>query len=444
MASVFDNETVQRRLKYVLEVKHGDKSIRQAAEDAGVDWKTMKRWIVRFDVEGIEGLRNKPRGRAKAVDTHTKERIKDLKTENRARSTRKVRDLMNERYNIKVHRQTVWRVLKEAGENKREKVDLKVYRDFERHHPNDLWQIDYMDAIVVEGVGLVYLILIIDDHSRKIIAGEFVPDRTAFRALALLWQAVKKYGIPSQIYSDRGKQFISHIGKGYTHFEKVCKRLGIEPIFGTPGYPEGRGKIERLFGFIQADFLSEYHFKSTIDMNLRFEGWINWYNEKHEHSSLGGLPPNSRYKNVIQRKPEGDLFEIFSEHFTRKVRTNATISFKGKIYPVTPEHIKKKVDVRVFGNDIRLYYESQLLGEYDDRIDYHEKMLRQVYTRVVRKNGTIKFRNVRYSIGMEYAGKKVELYIIRDQLRAFLHSNRMLIFKLGESDAVIVNLTREL
>lgn len=257
MTSVFDNETVQYRLKYVLEVKHGDKSITQAAEDAGVAWKTMKSWIVRFEVEGIEGLRNKPRGTSKAIDQDTKERIKDLKVENRARSTRKVRDLMNERYGVKLNRQTVWRVLKEAGENKREKVDLKLYRDFERHHPNDLWQIDYMDAMVVEGVGLVYLILIIDDHSRKIIAGEFVSDRTAFRALALLWQAVEKYGIPSQIYSDRGKQFISHIGKGYTHFEHVCKRLVIEPIFGTPGYPEGRGKIERLFGFIQADFLSD-------------------------------------------------------------------------------------------------------------------------------------------------------------------------------------------
>ena len=52
MQSVYDNEAVQYRLKYVLEIKHGDKSISQAATDAHVDWKTMKSWVLRFEKEG--------------------------------------------------------------------------------------------------------------------------------------------------------------------------------------------------------------------------------------------------------------------------------------------------------------------------------------------------------------------------------------------------------
>ena len=82
------------------------------------------------------------------------------------------------------------------------------------------------------------------------------------------------------------------------------------------------------------------------------------------------------------------------------------------------------------------------MGEYDSRINYHEKMLRRIHRRLVRNDGYIKFQNIRYNVGEEYIGKNVEIVVIRDQLRAFLSSKRMIIFKLGESDAVLVNLDR--
>ena len=442
MRSPYDSEIVHFRLKYVLQVRDQDKTISQAAKDAEVDWKTMKSWVTRFENEGIQGLLNKPRGNSKLVSDEKRNLIIELKTKNRCRSARKIRDLLARNEGIHIHRQTIWRVLKSAGENKREKRNMKVYHDFERQHPNSLWQIDYMDAIVVEDIGMVYLALIIDDHSRKIVGGRFVSDRTAYQALSVLRESIENHGIPSQIYSDQGKQFKSHLGRGFTHFECVCKRLGIEPIFGTPNYPEGRGKIERLFGFIQDDFIPEYRFSDLEDMNRKFTEWMEWYCSEHEHSALGGNPPDSRYQNFVPRMPEGDMFEIFSEHSTRKVRKNATISFKSKIYPVDPRYIRDIIDVRAFGDDIRIYAQSQLLGEYDSRIDYHEKMLRRVYTRIVKKDGTIKFNNVKYPIGEEFDGRRVEVLVIRDQLRAFLSSNRLVIFKLGDSDAVVVKMDR--
>lgn len=442
MITIYDNETVRYRLKYVLQIIDQDKTISAAAKEAGVCWRTMRRWKTRYENEGITGLLNKPRGRYNPVDTSDREQIIDLKVKNRSRSCRKIRDIFNKQSTKHFHRQTIWRILKNAGENKRVKENMKVYRDFERLHPNSLWQIDYMDAIVIEGVGLVYLILILDDHSRKIIGGQFVQDRRAYQALKLLWTSVENYGIPREIYSDRGKQFRSHLGKEYTHYELVCNRLGIEVIHGTEYHPQGRGKIERLFGFIQDDFIPEYRFMDLKDMNQKFQEWLSWYNNEHEHSSLAGNPPNSRYVDFTPRMPHGDLYDIFSEHHERKVRKNATISFRNKIYPVKPEFIKDKVIVKIFGDKVKIYGRSKFLGEYDARINYREKMLRRTYSRLVRKDGTIKFQNVRYLIGKEFKGQRVEVLIIRDQLRAFLNSNKLLIFKLGESDAVVIKMDR--
>ena len=83
-----------------------------------------------------------------------------------------------------------------------------------------------------------------------------------------------------------------------------------------------------------------------------------------------------------------------------------------------------------------------MLGEYDSRINYHEKMLRHVHIRLVRKDGKIKFQKKMYLIGKEFIGQKVEIVIIRYQLRAFLSSNKLIIFKVGEDDAVVVRLDR--
>ena len=69
-------------------------------------------------------------------------------------------------------------------------------------------------------------------------------------------------------------------------------------------------------------------------------------------------------------------------------------------------------------------------------------MLRRIHSRLVKKDGSIKFQNIHYQIGSEFVGRKVELVVIRNQLRAFLSTNKMIIFKLGESDAVIVRLDR--
>lgn len=442
METIFDLEYVQRRLKYVLLVRDNDISISEASREAGVTWKTMKSWIHRYNESGVKGLLNKSRGSLNPVSDELKKLIVDIKLENRSRSCRKIRDILAEQHGISVHRQTVWSVLKSVGENKRVKQKFKVYHDFERSRPNSLWQVDFMEGIIIEGVGLVYLLVFIDDYSRKIVGGRFFKEMTEQHVLEILWMAIEKHGMPSQIYSDQGTQFKSHLGKGFTRFEKVCKRLGIGTIFTSVRCPEGKGKIERLFGFIQDDFLPEFRFKDLEDINQKFDNWVEWYDEKHEHSSLNGCPPNSRYKDFTPRMPEGDLFEIFAEHMTRKVRKNATISVNRSIYPVDPTYVNEKVNVLVFGNIVRIYSELKLLGEYDSRINYHEKMLRRVHTRVVKKDGMIKFQNQKYHIGLEFIGRRVDLVIVRDQLRVFLNTKYLQIFKLRERDAVVEKIDR--
>ena len=427
MNEIFDDEELILKFKIVVRILDGELNKSHAARQTGRCWNTINTWVKNYEKEGIFGLKNKPRGKSSSLEDDKRELIVELKRKNRSRSNRKIRDLLKG-HRIKVHRQTVWRVLKAAGENRREKKQLKPDKDYEYPDPNDAWHIDIMDGIIVKGLGMVYLHLIEDDHSREIMGGSFYTSKEAKHIFKVTKDAFQRNGLPKHMIQDRGTQFRSTFGRGYSQYEKIMERLGIDSIFIRAGNAKSNGKIERLFGFVQDDFLSEYIFTDLDDVNLKFEEWCRWYSQNHEHSSLGGKAPGERYSRVKKRFAEVDLEDVFCQYHQRKVRKNATVSFRKNVYPVAPEFIGAYVDLRVFDHQVRILKEGMLLGTYDSGIDYREKMLRRVQRRVVRKDGNLRFQKELYFIGRDYTGKKVEVMKIRDQIRIFVEGNKQIIF----------------
>ena len=61
-----------------------------------------------------------------------------------------------------------------------------------------------------------------------------------------LLQIFGRVGIPKEIHSDLGTQFVSNLMK------EIHRLLGIQPIFNTPYHPQGTGRIERLNGTLKS------------------------------------------------------------------------------------------------------------------------------------------------------------------------------------------------
>lgn len=56
---------------------------------------------------------------------------------------------------------------------------------------------------------------------------------------------------------------------------------------------------------------------------------------------MNGEAPGERYSRVKKRLVEVDLDDVFCQYHERKVRKNATVSFKRNVYPVDPEFIRR-------------------------------------------------------------------------------------------------------
>ena len=129
----------------------------------------------------------------------------------------------------------------------------KVYKSFEMEHPNDMWQIDYVELGTDTLTGRkVESLSMIDDHSRFMFSANARISATTDDVLEFLEMAISIYGAPKKILSDHGTQWASNNG-GDIRFDEWCKSKGIKHIMGQVRKPTTQGKVERYHGNIRRE-----------------------------------------------------------------------------------------------------------------------------------------------------------------------------------------------
>jgi transposase InsO family protein len=81
-------------------------------------------------------------------------------------------------------------------------------RRFERPLPNALWQIDIF-TFQLKRMYPVFLVGIIDDHSRYLVSWGLFRQQTADAVLEVVKGAIGQWGAPREILSDNGRQFVA-------------------------------------------------------------------------------------------------------------------------------------------------------------------------------------------------------------------------------------------
>lgn len=145
------------------------------------------------------------------------------------------------------------------------------------------WAIDFTEQRTAEKK--VYTCAIID-IKRKVLAG----NKQSFKmdakfAVDTLKEAIRKYGKPDMILSDRGPQFTSKL------FQSTLKEYGIISSMSRPYRPVDNIFIETFFKSMKTEIGSVKHY--TVEQyKMIVEYWVNYYNTERPHSSIGYLTPH--------------------------------------------------------------------------------------------------------------------------------------------------------
>ena len=160
--------------------------------------------------------------------------------------------------------------------------------------PNQLWQTDFTYLKVI-GWGWFYLLTILDDFSRFIVAWKLcttmkVEDVTDTLNLALKTSGLDHAGVihRPRLLSDNGSSYIS------ADLAKWLDGQDMEHVRGAPYHPMTQGKIERWHQTLKNRILLENYFLPG-DLEAQIEAFVGDYNHLRYHESIGNLTPADVY-----------------------------------------------------------------------------------------------------------------------------------------------------
>jgi len=281
----------------------------EVAELAGVKPVSVERWRKLHQAGGEQALMGQAQDLGvRKICSALEQRIAQMRLEKPEAGVRKIRDDLRRNQEVAVSAETVRRVVNEAGlgnpptQSPRRQPQV---RRFEREIPNALWQIDIF-TFRLKRMYPVYLVGIIDDHSRYLVGHGLYRQQGADAVLEVVKGAIGQWGAPREILSDNGRQFAAW--RGQTPFQKVLQQQGIQHVRSAPQHPMTLGKIERFWKTLWTEFLEDAVFASFADARQRLDHWIGYYNHQRPHQGIDGLCPADRFYGIA-----GDVEEAVKQ-----------------------------------------------------------------------------------------------------------------------------------
>jgi transposase InsO family protein/transposase-like protein len=189
-----------------------------------------------------------------------------------------------------VHRVLTRRGMVVAQPEKRPKSSQR----FEWPRPNDAWQVDATAWALADGAA-VWVMDVLDDHSRVLVAARAAPGPTAGAAWDAFSHAVADWGLPARVMSDNGLCFTGRLQGREVDFERQLRALGIAHLRSSPRHPQTCGKLERSHQSTKRWLATQPRARDHQQLQDQLDRWRRFYNEARPHKAAGGRTPLERW-----------------------------------------------------------------------------------------------------------------------------------------------------
>lgn len=304
--------TAQQKLRIIRAVESAG-NCSYALRRLRINRSTYYRWKYTFKLLGFSGLQDsKPlvERRWNQLRPEEEEKIYEIALFKTDYSCRQLAWYITDHAGFSVSESTVYRRLKEKGlipEPQIKTFPASAEYRVKTTAINQQWQTD-ATYLKVERWGWFYLISVLDDFSRKILAWELRSSMKHDDFSYVIEQACEFSGIDKRtcsagqpkvrLVTDNGSSLIS------SNFADYLEAKGIGHILASPYHPQTNGKIERYHRSAK-DKILLHVWESPDYLAVEIGKFVNWYNAYRYHESLGNVTPDDVYygrKNSIQNK----------------------------------------------------------------------------------------------------------------------------------------------
>ena len=223
------------------------------------------------------------------------------------KGSRRLRDDLWDNYGLQVNRKRIQRLMrimdiralhpgaKTTRPNPQHKVYPYLLRELEINRVNQVWCTDL--TYIPMRKGFLYLVAIMDWHSRKVLSWRLSNSLDAAPCIEALEEALANYGTPEIFNSDQGCQFTSE------DFTDVLKDNGIRISMDGKGRWMDNVFIERLWRSLKYEEVYLKAYDSVAQARQGIDDWLMFYNEERRHSSLSRMTPDQVYYELPSGLP---------------------------------------------------------------------------------------------------------------------------------------------
>jgi len=162
-----------------------------------------------------------------------------------------------------------------------------LLRDCPPERPNDAWAADI--TFVPMPIGFMYLVAVIDWHSRFVLAWELSNTLDTAFCLEALDRALERFGPPGIFNTDQGTQFTS---------EAFTARLKAAEVSISM---DGRGRVydnifvERLWRSVKYELVYLHEFAEVATLLTGLDAYFRYFNHRRPNQGLGEYTPAEVY-----------------------------------------------------------------------------------------------------------------------------------------------------
>jgi putative transposase len=169
----------------------------------------------------------------------------------------------------------------------RHKIYPYLLRGMEITRPNQVWAMDI--TYIPMARGFVYLAVVLDWASRRVLAWRLSITMEASFCVATLEEALARHGKPEIFNTDQGSQFTG------TAFIGVLVKNDIAISMDGKGAWRDNVFVERLWRSVKYEEVYLRAYDGVGEARSSIARYLDFYNGRRPHSSLDGATPDQAY-----------------------------------------------------------------------------------------------------------------------------------------------------
>ena len=150
--------------------------------------------------------------------------------------------------------------------------------------PNHVWAADI--TYIPMARGFVYLVVIMDWASRKVLSWRVSPTLTSDFCVAALEEALDRFGTPEIFNTDQGSQFTS------AEFLSVLRRRQIAISMDGTGCWRDNVFVERLWRSVKYEEVYLRAYETVSDVRAGLTRYFQFFNQRRPHGGLRARTPD--------------------------------------------------------------------------------------------------------------------------------------------------------